>query len=363
MNLKTTFTVTEPFEAARHVGVLPEGHRSRRLHGHSFLASVHCAMPKGFAIYPGGEIDTIRARLQPQIKKLDYTLLNDQIEVPTDENIARWINAHCYVPGTQGISVQSTVDEGLEIDKHGMARVWRRYYFHAAHQLPNVQIGHKCGNMHGHSFAVVLHAVHHIDEGHLSIDYDVLDEIWAPVFNQLDHECLNEIVGLSNPTSETISKWIWEKIKPTFGHLSCVTVYETASCGANYDGNQFEIWKDFSFDSSAKFARAPLGSKRTKLHGYTYLLRLRIQGQFDEKMGWVIDFGDVKEAFNPIFKTIDHQPLWKLEGLLDSDVQSVANYVFKKAKDTLPYVTAMELYESTGNGVAISEKKVFALPI
>lgn len=361
--MKTTFIVSAPFEAARHVPILPDGHKAKRMHGHSFLSSLHVAMPPGMAEYQGGEIDTIKSRLVHHVDKLDYQLLNDIVEMPTDENIARWINNHCYVPWTEQISVQSTADEGVRIDMHGMAVVWRRYRFQAAHQLPHVAPGHKCGNMHGHSFAVVLHAKHNIGEGDLSIDYDVLDKIWAPVFSQLDHECLNQIPGLKNPTSEMISKWIWEKLKPTFNQLSCVTVYETASCGANYDGHQFEIWKDFSFDSSAKFAHAPEGSKRAKLHGYTYLLRLRIKGQFDEKMGWAIDFGDVKDAFNPIFKAIDHQPLWNMSGLADSDVQSIARFVFDKAKVTLPYLTALELYESTGNGVTIGEQSVTALPI
>lgn len=360
--MKTTFIVSAPFEAARHVSILPDGHRARRMHGHSFLSSLYVAMPPGMAEYQGGEIDAIKARLQHQVEKLDYQLLNDIIETPTDENIARWIDSHCSVPWTEQISIQST-DKGVRIDMHGMSVVWRRYRFQAAHQLPHVAPGHKCGNMHGHGFAVVLHATHHIGDGHLSIDYNVLDGIWAPVFNQLDHECLNEIPGLANPTSEMISKWIWEKIKPRFDQLSCVTVYETASCGANYDGNQFEIWKDLTFDSSAKFTHAPAGSKKAKLHGYTYLVRLRIHGQFDEKMGWAIDFGDVKDAFNPIFKAIDHQALWKINDLADSDVKSVAIYVFEQALKKMPYLTSLELYESTGNGALIGEQHTCMLPI
>lgn len=361
--MKTTFIVSTPFEAARHVSIFPDGHKAKRMHGHSFLSSLQVALPPGMAEYQGGEIDTIKTRLVQQVEKLDYKLLNDIIEIPTDENIAHWISGHCYVPGTEKIAIQSTADEGTRIGIHGTTVIWRRYRFQAAHQLPYVPPGHKCGNMHGHSFAVLLHAIRQTGDCNLSTNYDVLDQVWSPVFNQLDHECLNEIPDLSNPTSEMISKWIWEKLKPTFEQLACVTVYETASCGANYDGNQFEIWKDFTFDSSTKFVHAPKGSKRAKLHGYTYLLRLRVHGQFDEKMGWAIDFGDIKEAFNPIFKAIDHQPLWNIDGLSDSDVLSVAKYVFDKAKTQLPYLTSIELYESSGNGVIIGKQTVFALPL
>ena len=350
MNPKITFIITEPFEAARHVGVLPEDHRSHRLHGHSFLASVHCAVPEGFATYPGGEMDTIKARLHPQIKKLDYSLLNDHIDVPTDENIARWISTHCYVPGTEAISVQSTVDEGLEIDNHGMAHVWRRYYFQAAHRLPNVALTHKCGNMHGHGFAVVLQASHHVGDGDLSIDYDLLDTHWKPVFELLDHACLNTIPGLENPTSELISLWIWNNVKRQLAELSAVTVYETASCGASYNGQDFQIWKEFTLDSAVIGKHAPDGNKRHKLHGYTYTLRLHLSAPLNVFMGWAVDFGDVKDKFNPIFKQIDHKPLHEIADLHDTDVANLSRWILNKARIEQPEIFRVDIFETRGCG-------------
>ena len=52
-----------------------------------------------------------------------------------------------------------------------------------------------------------------------------------------------------------------------------------------------------------------------------------------------------------------------MDGLSDSDVESVAKYVFTKAKARLPYLTGLELYESTGNGVTIGEQGFTSLPI
>jgi 6-pyruvoyltetrahydropterin/6-carboxytetrahydropterin synthase len=354
--MKTRIVVTAPFEAARQVAILPEGHRARKIHGHSFLASLHVAMPPGMAEYPGGEVDTIKARLEHQIQHLDYRLLNEVMETPTDENIARWINTHCYVPWTEQIAIQSTADEGVHIDMQGKAVVWRRYHFQAAHQLPNVAPGHKCGNLHGHSFSVVLHANHHIGEGDLSIDYNLLDRTWAPVFQLLDHAYLNEIEGLNNPTSEHLSRWIWEQLKPHFAELSCVSVYETGSCGANYNGTDFEIWKDFSFDSSVKFKHAPVTSKRSRVHGYTYTLRLLLTAPLDAHQGWAIDFGEVKNLFNPLFKTLDHVPLWQNPALADCDVVTLGHYIYGQTKTLLPQLSGLELYEVRGCGVTIREE-------
>jgi len=44
---KLLYTAAAPFEAARYVSYLPQGHRSRRLHGHSFMAKIRAALPPG----------------------------------------------------------------------------------------------------------------------------------------------------------------------------------------------------------------------------------------------------------------------------------------------------------------------------
>ena len=87
MNGTLLHVAAAPFEAAVSVPVLPQGHRSRRLHGHSFLAAVRSR--DGVAL---GE------RLREALAPLDYGYLNERITVPTDENIARWIRAALAEP-------------------------------------------------------------------------------------------------------------------------------------------------------------------------------------------------------------------------------------------------------------------------
>lgn len=354
MTAKIYHVATAAFEAARQVDVLPEQHRSSRLHGHSFLASIHCCLPNDFSSYPGGELDAMKSRFEAQVKKLDYRLLNDQIETPTDENIASWINMHCRIPGTKSIAIQSTANEGAEIDLLGCVRVWRRYSFQAAHKLPRVAPGHKCGNMHGHGFEVILHAIHDIGDGYLNIECDHLDACWDAIYKELDHACLNELPGLENPTSEILSSWIWNKIKPILPELSAVTVYETASCGASYDGEKYQIWKEFTLDSALRFKHAPKGDKRRMVHGHTYTLRLHLSAPLDEIMGWTIDFGDVKEVFNPIFKMLDHKPLYEIPDLNDCDSASIATWILNKARGELPQLYRVDLFETRGCGVMVS---------
>ncbi len=348
---------TGGFESARHLAVPTDGNRRGQLHGHGFRASVAVELPEAWAPFPGGEVAALQARMQQVLEPLNGTLLNRVIDQPTDTNIARWIGNRLALPGIHRLAVQSTTDQGVELERDERARIWRRYPFEAAHQLPNVPLGHKCGRMHGHGFQAIVHA--HPSPGSRSrdIDYDLLDEVWHPLHNTLDHTCLNDVEGLSNPTSELIASWLWERLKPTLPELSSVDVFETASSGANFNGRDYRIWKDFTLDSAVQLQRAPAGSRERALHGQTFRLRLQLCAPIDTVMGWTVDFGDVKTRFEPVFSRLDHQPLHALAELRDADTASIAEWIYRTTKVQLPQLAGVELFETRGCGSIIGESR------
>ncbi len=356
MPVKTLITAAAGFEAARQLQGLPAGHRSARLHGHSFWASVQAELPEGWAPFPGGEVQRLHAALQQAIASLDYKLLNEQVSQPTDANLARWLQQTLHntfqISGLQHIALQSTAHGGVELDGAGQAQVWRRYVFQSAHRLPNVPVGHKCGRMHGHGFEAVLHARQ--DAQGTSVDADRLDAVWAPIQSELDHACLNDIAGLTNPTSEMLSSWLWQRLQPVLPELTQVTVFETASCGARFDGTHYRIWKDFTLDSAVQLKRAPDGSMQRRLHGHTYTLRLHLSAALDDVMGWTVDFGDVKDIFKPIFDALDHRPLYEIADLADGDTASIAAWILHKARAQLPQLCGVDLFETKGCGALVS---------
>src|SRR5688572_29881814 len=160
------------FEAARNVDILPAGHRSRRLHGHSFMAKVRAALPSDAMRFPGAQVGVLRHLLSSCVAPLDYDVINAHVGIPTDENIARWIRERFSLPTVQSVGVQSTRDEGVDLDTDDRAHIWRRYSFQAAHQLPKVPVGHKCGRMHGHGFEVILHVAQSVAKKEMGVDYD-----------------------------------------------------------------------------------------------------------------------------------------------------------------------------------------------
>ncbi len=118
-----------------------------------------------------------------------------------------------------------------------MIEVYKEFRFEAAHRLPNVPEGHKCGRLHGHSFRVEIHICGEIDP-HLGwiMDFGELKAAFAPLYERLDHHYLNEIEGLENPTSENLARWIWQQLAPTLPQLCRVVVKETCTSGCIYEG-------------------------------------------------------------------------------------------------------------------------------
>ena len=113
----------------------------------------------------------------------------------------------------------------------------KEYRFEAAHRLPEVPPGHKCARLHGHSFRFELHIVGPVDaKTGWFIDFGVLDEAVAPMLARIDHNYLNEIEGLENPTSEILSRWIWQTLRPQIPSLVAITLYETCDARCIYRG-------------------------------------------------------------------------------------------------------------------------------
>ncbi len=116
-------------------------------------------------------------------------------------------------------------------------RLERLYRFEAAHFLPKVPTGHKCARMHGHSYQIQLTIEGEIDrELGWVMDFAAIDVHAQPLVKLLDHQILNEVEGLGNPTSELLAVWLWDHLRPTLPQLVEVGVSETESSRCVYRG-------------------------------------------------------------------------------------------------------------------------------
>ena len=106
------------FEAAHDLPTFPEGHKCKRLHGHSFRfdviveGAVDPAM--GYLIDYGD----IKRVVDPIVKELDHYYLNDipGLENPTSEMLAVWIwkRVKTALPQLAAIMVHETCSSSCE---------------------------------------------------------------------------------------------------------------------------------------------------------------------------------------------------------------------------------------------------------
>jgi 6-pyruvoyltetrahydropterin/6-carboxytetrahydropterin synthase len=124
----------------------------------------------------------------------------------------------------------------------GHMDIYRAFEVNAAHRLPNVPQGHPCGRLHGHTFRVEVHVCGPVGaESGWVVDFADIDRAFAPVLADLDHSYLNEIEGLSNPTSEVIALWIWRRLAPELPELARVLVAESRDTGCVCRGSPGDV--------------------------------------------------------------------------------------------------------------------------
>ncbi|MBO4351143.1 MAG: 6-carboxytetrahydropterin synthase QueD [Proteobacteria bacterium] len=112
----------------------------------------------------------------------------------------------------------------------------KTFRFEAAHRLPHVPEGHKCGRLHGHSYQVDVIIKGEVNPAtSMVIDFAEITKAWEPMHNVLDHYYLNEIEGLENPTSEVLAQWIYVRMKRELPCLSAIYVHETCTSSARYE--------------------------------------------------------------------------------------------------------------------------------
>jgi 6-pyruvoyltetrahydropterin/6-carboxytetrahydropterin synthase len=116
--------------------------------------------------------------------------------------------------------------------------IFKTFTIDAAHHLPDVPAGHKCGRLHGHTFTIEIHACGEVgNKSGWVVDFADIAKAFASIHNRLDHSYLNEIEGLGNPTSENIARWIWAHLKPELPLLSRIMIKETPNVGCCYEGD------------------------------------------------------------------------------------------------------------------------------
>ncbi|MBM3825034.1 MAG: 6-carboxytetrahydropterin synthase QueD [Verrucomicrobia bacterium] len=123
-----------------------------------------------------------------------------------------------------------------------MTTVFKRFSFDAAHRLPGLVPGHRCGRIHGHTFHLEVRCAGPINpRTGMVVAYEDIKAAVVPVLADLDHHLLNDLPGLEIPTTENLAAYLWHRLQPTLPLLSELLLQETATAGILYRGPETQV--------------------------------------------------------------------------------------------------------------------------
>ena len=79
-------------------------------------------------------------------------------------------------------------------------------------------------------------------------------------------------------------------------------------------------------------------------------MTVAVEGPVGEQSGWIMDFGDIKAAFAPIYDQLDHHYLNDIEGLENPTSENMAIWIWQHLKPKLPLLSCITIKETCTSG-------------
>lgn len=114
--------------------------------------------------------------------------------------------------------------------------------------------------------------------------------------------------------------------------------------------SSMEIYKSFTFEAAHFLPNVPDDHKCRRLHGHSFEVTVFVAGDIDDDSGWVMDFGDIKNAYEPVFEALDHRFLNEIPGLENPTSEHIARWIWWRLHDQLPQLSQVEVRETCTSG-------------
>ena len=111
-----------------------------------------------------------------------------------------------------------------------------------------------------------------------------------------------------------------------------------------------EIFKEFTFEAAHYLPHVPADHKCKRLHGHSFHVSIFVKGPVGTPSGWVMDFADIKTAFDPIHQQLDHYYLNDIVDLENPTSENLARWIWKRLKPSLPLLSQIVIRETCSSG-------------
>jgi 6-pyruvoyltetrahydropterin/6-carboxytetrahydropterin synthase len=107
-----------------------------------------------------------------------------------------------------------------------------------------------------------------------------------------------------------------------------------------------ELRKKFQFEAAHSLPHLPETHKCRRLHGHSFEVEIAVAGPCDAKLGWLMDYGEMAAAFEPLLDQLDHRHLNEVAGLENPTSEHIAAWIWQRLKPRLPGLTEVVVAET-----------------
>jgi 6-pyruvoyltetrahydropterin/6-carboxytetrahydropterin synthase len=118
------------------------------------------------------------------------------------------------------------------------------------------------------------------------------------------------------------------------------------------------IFKVFHIEAAHRLPNVPEGHKCSRLHGHSFRVELHVRGETDPVLGWVMDFGDLKALFQPLYDQLDHHYLNDIEGLENPTSENLARWIWQRLLPRVPGLDKVVVHETCTSGASYGREDI-----
>jgi 6-pyruvoyltetrahydropterin/6-carboxytetrahydropterin synthase len=111
-----------------------------------------------------------------------------------------------------------------------------------------------------------------------------------------------------------------------------------------------DVFRVFQIEAAHWLPNVPDGHKCARLHGHSFRIEVHVTGPVGADTGWVMDFADLKAAFQPIHDALDHRCLNDIEGLDNPTSEKLAEWIWGRMAPALPGLKQIIVQETCRAG-------------
>jgi len=104
--------------------------------------------------------------------------------------------------------------------------------------------------------------------------------------------------------------------------------------------------KQFDFEAAHFLPTFPEGHKCRRMHGHSFRIEVVVEGEVEPERGYLIDYGDLKMAIEPVRATLDHHLLNEIQGLENPTSEVLAAWIWDRLFQSLPMLSEVVVHET-----------------